>query len=184
MALAAVELLTRDLVALLSPPGAPEWGIFLDGVPVVVADSVINFDWKNDSRISDYQVEQGSFESYNKVETPYEARFRFSAGGSAARRQRLLDSVRAIAKTRDLYDVVTPEAVYLDANVTHVDYRRTSTDGVGLLKVDIGLTEVRVEAETAFGNTQTPAGASPQSGGNVSPRDATPDQDAKVPDVQ
>src|SRR5574337_124086 len=51
---------------------APKWGIFrADNLtPVVIADSVVSVDYRNESRISDFPVELGSFGSYNKVATP------------------------------------------------------------------------------------------------------------------
>jgi hypothetical protein len=64
---------------------------------------------------------------------------------------------------------VTPEQVYSSVNITHYDYRRTSTNGVGLLTVDVWGTQVRVTGDAAFSQTQAPSGADPVNGGVVSP---------------
>src|ERR1700692_2719036 len=112
----AVTLLAVDLVASVLGAFAPQWGIFLNGSPVVVADSVISVGYKQGWRIADYPIEGGGFASYDKVDTPYDARVRFSTGGSDANRQALLDSVAAIAGSTQVFDVVTPETVYADAN--------------------------------------------------------------------
>ena len=174
----AITLLVADAINLLAGFGPPQWGLFLPGssVPVVTADSVISFDYKRDWAISDYPVEQGAFESYDKVQTPFTTRLRFSAGGSASNRQVLLDSIEAIADTLTLFDAATPEAVYESVNVNHVDYRRTAMNGVGLLSVDVWCTEIRVTGTSEFSNTRSPSGSSPVSGGVVSTQSPTPTQ--------
>jgi hypothetical protein len=174
----AVTLLAVDLVASVLGAFAPQWGIFLDGSPVVVADSVISVGYKQGWRIADYPIEGGGFVSYDKVDTPYDARVRFSTGGSDADRQALLDSVATIAGSTQVFDIVTPETVYADANVLDYDYDRTATEGVGLLQIDVRLQEVRLSATAAFSSTgtQAPSGASPQSGGVVLPQTPTQTQ--------
>jgi hypothetical protein len=129
----------------------------------------VTFDYRQEWTVSDYPLEQGAFQSYDKVQTPFDVRVRYAAGGSQQNRQALLDSIAAIAGDLNLYDVVTPEAVYQSVNVTHYDYRRTATNGVGLLQVDVWCIEVRVTAQAQFQNVQNPTSASPQSQGNVQP---------------
>lgn len=186
--LLALVLLTRDLVSLALGPGAEQWGIFLDGEPVVSADSVVTFEYGQDSSISNYPVEQGSFESYNKVATPFDVRVRYAAGGSEANRRSLIDSVAAIMDSLDLFDVVTPEVVYQNCNPVRENYRRTAVNGRGLLQVDIALEEVRVTATSTSGGagapTKTPSGADAVGGGNVLPQDPTPGELGQIPGVQ
>ena len=162
-------LLLADALGLPPSPLAPQWGIYLDGEPVVDADSVVTFDYRQEWTVSDYPLEQGAFQSYDKVQTPFDVRVRYAAGGSQQNRQALLDSIAVIASDLNLYDIVTPEAVYQSVNVTHYDYRRTATNGVGLLQVDVWCVEVRVTAQAQFQNVQNPASASPQTQGNVQP---------------
>ena len=94
---AAISLLVNQAIRFLVAPFSAQWGIYKDGLPVVVADSVVSFGFKKDWNIADYPVEEGSFESYDKVETPFGARVRFASGGSTANRQALLQSIEAIA---------------------------------------------------------------------------------------
>lgn len=162
-----VALLTADAVISFFFGLGPKWGIFLNGFPVVAADSVVSVEYRQDWVISDYPLEQGAFESYDKVQVPFVARLRFTAGGDELNRRALLDSVAAIAGDTNLYDVVTPEAVYTSCNITHYDYRRTAINGVGIIMVDIWLVEVRVTATIGFGNVQSPSAASPFDGGGV-----------------
>ena len=161
-----VELLTKDAVqGVLS--GFPQWGIFLGGVPVVLADNVVSIDYKQDWTISDYPLEQGAFESYDKVAHPFECKVRFSAGGDVTNRQNFLNSIANISGDLNLYNIVTPEETYTSVNITHYDYRRTAINGVGLITVDIWAIQIRVTATQQFQNVQNPTSAAPQNSGIV-----------------
>ncbi len=189
----ALQLVTSDALALLGGaggPDAPQWGLFLDGEAVVTADNVVSFEFKQDMRISNFPVEEGSFATYNKVQVPYDVRLQFSTGGTVADRQALIDSVDAIIDSTDLFDAATPEKTYLSINPVHQSLRRTARNGVGLVVIDLYCEEVRVTAAQQFVNSQQQQGsaatttvmtikqpqspsASPQvSDGNVQP--ATP----------
>lgn len=180
----AVTLLTNDLVSELLSLGRPQWGLYKDGLPVVIADNVVSVDFRQDWSLLDYPIEQGSFETYDKVNTPFNVRLRFSAGGSESNRQVLLDSVEGVSNSLEIFDAVTPERVYSNVNVQHYDYRRTATQGAGLLAIDVWCLEIRNNATSTFSNTKTPSGASPQSGGTVQPIPATPTQAATGAGVQ
>lgn len=149
-------VLTQDILTAISFfTQQNNWGIYLDGIPVVTADNVPSFDFKRSFVVSDYPIEPNGFETYNKVSQPFECRIRFSAGGSELDRQALLDSVDFICDDLNLYDFVTPEATYNSVNVTHYDYRRTATNGAGLLVVDVWGKQIRVEATADFSSTNT-----------------------------
>lgn len=153
----------------------PSWGLFLNGVPVVEADTVTSFAYKQDWAVADYPVEQGGFESYDKVNTPYRAQIQFVAGGSEANREALLTSIAAIGDDLTLYDAVTPEQVYVGVNVDGYDYRRTSRNGLGLMVVNVNILEIREEGVTDFKNTKEPSGFLASPTGNVqSPTTTTP----------
>lgn len=145
----------------------PAWGIFLNGTPVVLADTVTSFGYKQDWAVADYPVERGGFESYDKVNTPYLINVQFASGGSAANREALLASIAAIGDSLELYDVVTPEAVYIGVNVDGYSYRRTAVNGLGLMVVDVHLIEIREEGVTDFKNTKSPSGYAADQAGNV-----------------
>lgn len=173
-------LLTGDTAQL---PGASpsQWGIFLNGAAVVVADNVVSMSFKSEWAIADYPVEQGAFASYDKVTVPFESRVRFSAGGSAANRQALLDSVAAIAGDKTtLYTVVTPEETYPSVSISHYDYARTAVNGVGLIQVDVWCLNVIVAGGVNFQSTAAPSGASPINDGTVQTTPATSAQAASV----
>jgi hypothetical protein len=166
-----VVLLVGDALGLFGY-SIPQWGIFLDGQAVVLADNVISFEYSASSRISKYPQEQGAFASYNKVTVPAEPRFRFSTGGSLANRQAFLESIAAIAGDLNLYDVVTPEAVYTGFNVIRQGYPRTSEDA-NLISVDVYMEEVVIAGSSSFTNTTSPTDQAQLNNGLVQPQPYT-----------
>ena len=159
-----VQLATTDIV---DQPGLEEqqWGLFQNGQPIVVADTVTAFEYKQEWSVMNYPIEQGAFETYNKVQVPFSARVRYSMGGAEQDRQALLQSIQDIAGTLEKYDLYTPEVFYSPVNVTHYDYKRTAREGVGLVQIDVWVVEIRENSSTAFANTQAPSGASPVGNG-------------------
>ena len=178
----AVNFLTSDVLdGFPSLAAVTQWGVFSGGAALIACDNVASVDYRQQWALSDFPVEKGAFESYDKVATPFEARVRFTAGGSAANRQGLLDSIAAIAGDLNLYDVVTPEAVYSSVNITHYDYSRRADSGVGLISVDVWCLEVRVNTGAGSGSdSATPDGAGQAAGGSVQPGAATGSQTAAV----
>jgi hypothetical protein len=165
-----LSLLINDTVSsILTGLYALRWGIFQNGLPVIVPRSIVSLDFKQDWTVSSYPVEQGGFQSYNKVQTPFEARVRMASDTATADRTELLVNVAAIAASLDTYDIVTPEVIYQSANIHHYDYQRTATNGAGLIVVDLWLTQIVQTSTSTFANTQTPSGANPIAGGNVQP---------------
>lgn len=167
------------------------WGIYSQfGLPLIASTlsplsnlilggavlnfSIIDFEYKRDWSISNYPVEQGGFQSYDKVQLPFDVRMRVAAGGSVSNRASLLALVESIANTVALYNVVTPEEVFLNCNVSHFDYKRTSINGLGVLIIDIWLTEIRETSTSTFSNTQSPTSANAVGLGNVQPGPSTP----------
>jgi hypothetical protein len=130
-----------------------QWGIYLNGEPVVTSDNVVSVDFRQDFTISNYPIEQGAFASYNKVQHPFEVKVGFSTGGSDADRQVFLASIAAIISDTNLYDFVTPEAIYSNVNITHQDYRINASN-VGLRVVEVWCEEVR-PASLGTSNTGT-----------------------------
>jgi hypothetical protein len=155
---AAITILTSDTLLGYGAGAPPLWGIYQNGAPVVIADTVTELDYRQEWSVADYPVERGGFESYDKVNTPFRIRIRFASGGSVANREALLASIAAIGDTLDLFDVVTPEAVYTSVNVERYDYRRSATNGLGLMIVDIDVLEIREDPGQNFQNTVSPSG--------------------------
>lgn len=146
-----LNFLTSDFTqSYASDSNSTQWGIFQNGVPVIVADSVVSLGYKQEWTISDYPLENGAFQSYDKVQTPFRIRVGYTTGGSTADRAAFLNSIAAIAGNTQLYDVYTPEGIHSSVNVTKYEYNRTSVDGVGLLMVIIECEEIRVAGNSAI----------------------------------
>lgn len=174
---AATTLVLLTVDALLSTLQfePPAWGVYLDGAPALPeANSVLSFDYRQDWSIADYPVEGGGFQSYDKVQHPFESRVRITSGSSPAARQALLDALDVVANSLELYDIVTPEKVYTSVNVSHCDLHRTATNGVGVLIVDVWFQEIREGATTQFSNAQQPAQSGQQNIGTVQPQPTVP----------
>lgn len=59
--------------------------------------SVVDFEYKQDWNISNYTVEDGGFQSYNKVQLPFDVRMRIAAGGNQTNRASVLTVVDNLA---------------------------------------------------------------------------------------
>lgn len=151
----------------------PIWGIYNGETAVIVPDSMISIEFKSDNRVLNYPIQKGSFQSYNKLITPYSARIRMTKSGTDADRQEFLSSIDAAANSLDVYDIVMPDTFYNDANITGYEYKRTSENGVGLLSVEILLQQVLTTATEDFSRTASENGASPANVGLVKPTAAS-----------
>lgn len=196
----AVRLL-GDAIQILRLFSGPQWGVFdEDGAELFEGANFIGVEWRRDSRIADYPQEEGAFQSYNKVRTPWEAKvtlavgddprafgsivaipsvpafgsFSGITGGALARRTEFISTIDAAADSLDLFTLVTPERSYPSANIVHHDYRRIAEKGITLLAVDIWLQQVRVDATAEFTNTKSASGTAPTDGGQVQPVPASP----------
>lgn len=148
---------------------APQWGIFDDdGAAVIVGDSCKAVEYIKEYEISNYPIEEGSFRSYNKVETPFQVKLTFTKGGTTSDRSIFLAQCQRLVENReDFFTVITPEASYLNTSATHYDYRRSERSGAGLLTVDMWMTQVREAPAPAFTQTKDPSGENPVNGGSV-----------------
>lgn len=183
--------MTEDGDDVADTSNSPQWGLFdQDGNAVITADSVFGFEYKKTWRIPNYPQEEGSFQSYNKVELPGEPRIVFTQAGSVADRTAFLQQVQAVCASLDLYIAYTPEMQF--PSVNPVDYsimNRTSEQGATLLKVEVALEEVRVSATQQFTssstnasptNTVQPSGQAQQNTGPVQLQTPTTSQLAAV----
>lgn len=187
-----VALLAADAVAIIRMFEGPQWGIFLDGVPILVGDSVVGVDYRREWRVATYPVEGGGFASYNKVAEPFDVRVTFACSGSqsilgtllsggalgalitgtdpaAANRTQFLEALEFYGASLDLVSVITPEFEFDSCNITHIDYRREARKGATMILIDVWLVEIRVTGTAAFSSTQAASGAKPVDTGAVQP---------------
>jgi len=132
-------------------PGLPAdaaqeaWGIYANGQPAIVPDTIVGTDFRAESRVSDYPIEEGAFGSYNKVQQPFDFMFTMSYAGNAKERKEFLNKLEALLKdTATLYSAVTPERSWDNITIERYDYRRDARAGVQMLTVQVLAREVRV----------------------------------------
>jgi hypothetical protein len=163
-----VALLAEDAIgALLEAFAEPAWGLYLFGVPILPTYSTVAFEYRQDWIAADYQVEQGSFESYDKVQRPFDVRMTVTSFGGPIGRQALVNAITTAAASLILFDVVTPEIVYPSSTIVHYDYRRSAAHGQGMIIMDVWLLQIQVVNTSLFQNTISPAQAGAVSSGTV-----------------
>lgn len=180
-----ITLLLADVRKVINAfTGKPQWGLFFrSGAPALVGvDSTVSVDVRRDYSLLDYPVEEGGFETYNKVIRPREIRVAIAVSGagsllssigsglvtlitgnspSVAARGRTLDALHGLANSLTLVDVRTPEGPYPGYTIEHYDYRREAREGISVIKIDVWLREVRFAAKNAFSTAPTPPTAAP-----------------------
>ncbi len=176
-----VALVAADAFEILGQFAAPQWGIFdQGGNPVIVGDSTLAFEFTRDSNVSKYPVEQGGFESYNKVQTPFGLKYTFTKAGSVGDRANFLNEIDAVQNSLGLFVGLTPEIAYPNITIDHYDTRRTARAGVTLLTVDVWCEQIRLAPPLQFSNAptsgpapvanpQNPEAADPTNDGTVQP---------------
>ena len=148
--------------------GANLWGVYdKNNIEVLNPDSFLGVDFRNNSRVAMHPVEAGGFESYNKVNTPYDCKVKMAIGGSKSKRAAFLDTCEQMLKSVELFSVVTPEKIYLNSTLQNYSYRRESRSGVTLLTVDLWFLEVRVNPAPEKDEPAEASGADVESSGQV-----------------
>ena len=184
--LEAVSYATEAILSMrdiLNPPGVPiladsgpqvqadiaqQWGMYDQrGLPAIIADNVTSLEVTLDAQISDFPVENGGFASYNKVIRPFDIRLAMTKGGSVEDRQSFVQAVQDAWQSLELFNVVTPEVVYLDVNVVGVRRLVEPDRGVGLMMLEVMLRKVRQTGRLAFTSTAEPASAGVNNNGAV-----------------
>src|SRR5579862_6696491 len=95
-----IVMLAADAVSIIRMFIGPQWGLYANGMPLLIGDSVIAFDFRKEWRVSDYPVEQGEpasqdgpqsqsavssqggFRSFDKIAVPFDVRISFAVSGS------------------------------------------------------------------------------------------------------
>ena len=149
-------LVTADAVGLgFAGQQSSQWGLYdSGGNAVIVGDSVLSFDNDSESRVANYPVEGGGFESFNKVAVPYDVGFVFSKSGTVGDRAAFLASLDAAKNSLALLTGVTPEYSYPNLNVVRYTQQRSAQNGVTLLRVTVYCQEIRQAPPISFSNTQ------------------------------
>jgi len=137
--------------------------------------STNSFEFKRETRVSDFPVEDGGFASYNKVVLPGEPTVRYCFSGSLADRTSFLTQLDAACQSTALYSVATPEINYYEYTIVDYSIIRRADSGANMLIVELHLREIREVSvsysttQSAITNPQNAASSSASSSGIVQP---------------
>jgi hypothetical protein len=154
----------------------PQWGIYdADNKLVIKPDSFVDMGYRKEANIPNFPVQDGSFASYNKVQTPQTVVLRITKGGSQTERMAFVQSCELLVDSLALYWILTPERRYYNVNVLRTEFQRRGAGGAYFLEVDLYFQEIRqVQAQyTTYGSTtqnaQDPAAQPAANQGRVQP---------------
>jgi hypothetical protein len=173
-----------------------QWGIYdsdnnqlggVDGLSLVESLvsqptilSTVDVAYTRETRSANFPVEEGSFASYNKVQTPASPVVTLALTGSSSDRTAFLNALEAACISTDLYSVVTPEVQYIGYSLDRFSYKRAAGKGATLIVVEIALEEIRqvsasyTTAATPVVSPVNPAATTQTNAGNV--QASAPDQ--------
>lgn len=144
------------------------WGVFgPSGTAIAQYDSVASVSYRNNTNISEYPIEQGSFASYNKVDNPFNITVLLSKGGNETDRNTFTNDLRDALHALTLYTVITEDGTFRNCNLQNIDWQREATNGAHMIRAYCEFTEIRQRGTTAFSQTADPSGADPQNNGQV-----------------
>jgi len=154
--------------------GQEGWGIIetQSRSIALTPDSFVKFEERQEAKIPIYPMQEGAFQSYNKVLMPYECRLTVTCSGNGPMSKlNFLSKISYYIETTTLVDIATPDGVYVNMNLVHVDYRREAKQGATLIIAELWFQWVRVVSSTV--TTAEPSGASPSSLGQLSTQSST-----------
>jgi len=171
------QKLTSDSVTVSSNQQIYRYGLFLDGVLALEPDSFIGYGFSNNSLVPQYPQENGAFQSYNKVDTPFNLRIRVAKGGSTTDVANFIDTAEALVKASNLnlYSVITPERTYNSVTIVKISHDHKPDSGANMVTMDIEFLEIRNSATAQYTNT-----ASPTASGSLSNTASAASSDKKV----
>lgn len=118
------------------------------GTLALQPDSFVKFEYKESHKIPNYPVEQGSFQSYNKVTLPYEIKLIVTKNGTSNIGP-FINQILLLLNSTKILSVVTPDKTFMSANLINFDYRKDARNGAVLLIAELTFQEVRIAPNPA-----------------------------------
>lgn len=144
------------------------WGVYdPNGRSIAEYDSLVSMNYRNDTRVSDYPVEKGTFASYNKVSDPFTIQVQLSCGGDLTRRAAFQAALRSAVSSLTLYTVIAEDGTFENCNLVSVDWGRAQQDGAHIIKAFCEFREIRQRGTAAFSQTAEPQGTATLNQGQV-----------------
>ena len=142
--------------------------VSIDGSYALQPDSFVKFEYNEDHKIPNYPIENGSFQSYNKVVLPYEIKLTVTKSGTF-NINNFINDVGILLNGTQILSIVTPNKIYASVNLVHFDYKKEATNGAVLLIAQLTFQEVRVAPTSSNPPVAAPTAAEATSNGQVSP---------------
>jgi hypothetical protein len=150
----------------ISAKASTQWGLYTSsGALALQPDNIAAVAYHGENTLADFPIEQGGFESYDKVQRPDMSAIRMTIGGKQADRKAFLDAAMVIKKDTELYSIVTPEQTYLNCNMMSLTVDRSQESGAGMIIAEMQFQEIRQGVTVAYSSTQSPASADAQNNG-------------------
>lgn len=144
-----------------------KWAVLDSTGKALPYESVNAVGYQNESRVSDYPLENGAFAAYNKVDSPFDVIVTLTQGGAEEDRRTMIKAVENARKSLDLYTVMVPEGVYRNVNFTSLTIQRSTREGATLIIATLSGREIRQKASAAYSQPKIPAASTTQARGQV-----------------
>lgn len=154
-----VAMVSTDLNFFNGQPVAPLWGVYDSTTlkSVLNADSFLAFRGKGASKLVDFTIQEGAFDTYDKVQIPGTVTLRVSKSGSVSDRAALLTQVNALLASITTYSVVTPEQTYQNMNMEDFELIREDNKGAyWFTQLDLNFREIRQQKAVYTTTTSAP----------------------------
>lgn len=137
-----------------SPSKQLVWGVFdQDGNAVIKPDSYYGFENQNRWKVAQFPIQDGDFQSYNKVIIPRSITLKITQGGSLQQRSTLLSALQSIGGDTNLYNIIVPEGTYLNFNCEGYTIRRMGREGAYYFAdLDVNFTNIK-QATSVYSST-------------------------------
>lgn len=141
-------------------------------------DSLIQFEVRAEGYVVSAPIEQGSFASYNKVDSPNYIEVQLAKQGADDVLQAALKTLDELQTTASKVNFVTPVAEYENYTLESYDFSMNQRDGLGVLYIRLHLIEIREVSPQytdskaiSTANAKTPANASTTDRGKTQAKD-------------
>jgi hypothetical protein len=176
------SLMVSDALLIAQKFQPSPWGIYnASGVLAIKPDSIVALNYDREWSLLTFPVEQGGFESYNKVQLPYQTEVTITKGGSLSEREQIIWKLEEMAASLAMFTVYTPEEIFMNVNVESFNYSRTSTNGAGMITANIRFKEIRQTATATSPPTKNPNDAGVYTGGTLQTTPLPPQTSLSTP---
>lgn len=132
-----------------------KYDLIKDGASLLEFKSMVEMGRKYDATVTSQPVEEGSFNSINKVVKPQSFTVRLGFQGSSASIVRCIAILEAELCTASVLQIVSPLGVTPKGSLTAFTYRQNLETGNGGLQVELTFEEIK-EVKKAYTNTDIP----------------------------